>query len=92
MVSVLSWMVFLSAFSLVWVSNPWLSLWGHTIPLGFYICTLVYRVCKNAQKSSNYDSRLAVVHTDVLLFLGSTMTLSSFLGKDSSSLLQPIAV
>ena len=86
-------MIFLSAFSPVWVNNPWLSLCGHTIPSGFYICELVYRVCKNVQESSNYDSRLAVVvYTDFLLFLGSTMTLSSFLGEDSSSLLQPNAV
>ena len=59
-----------------------------TIPLGFYICTLVGRVCKNAQKFWNYDSRLAVVYTDFLLFLGSTMTLSSFLG---GGLLEPVA-
>ena len=40
-VSVLSWMIFLSAFSPVWVNNPWLPLCGHTIPLGFLICALV---------------------------------------------------
>ena len=38
------------------------------IPLGFYICALVYKICKNVQESSNYDSRLAVVYTAFLLF------------------------
>ena len=59
---------------------------------GFYICALVYKNCTNVQESSNYDSRLAVVYTDFLLFLGSTMMLSFFLGENSSSLLQPNAV
>ena len=38
---------------------------------GFCICALVYNIWK-MQESSNYDSRLAVVYTDFLLFLVST--------------------
>ena len=34
MESVLSWMISLSVFSLIWSINPWLSLSGHTIPSG----------------------------------------------------------
>ena len=61
-------MIFLSAFSPVWVLNLQLSVCGHSIPLGFCICALVYNIWKNMQESSNYDSRLAVVYTDFLLF------------------------
>ena len=52
----------------VWVINLSLSLCGHMIPLGFKICALVYKICKNVQESSNYDSRLVIVYTDFLLF------------------------
>ena len=57
-----------SAFSLVWLVNPWLSLCGHTIPSGLPCLRAVCRVCKNVQESSNCDSKLAVVHTDFLIF------------------------
>ena len=52
----------------VWVINPLLSQCGQMIPLGLYICALVYKICKNVQESSNHDSRLAIVYTDFFLF------------------------
>ena len=64
--TVLSWMISPSAFSLVWLVNPWLSLCGHTIPSKLPCLRAVCRVCENVQESSNCDSKLAVVYTDFL--------------------------
>ena len=92
-VSVLSWMIFLSVFS-PGLGNQ--SLAFSVVAYDSLRLLFLHAGLQSLQimpKSPRTTTRGWLLCTPIsFLFLGSTMTLSSFLGKDSSSLLQPNAV
>jgi len=53
----LSWIIFLCIFSLVWVINPWFTLYGHTIPFCLFIIARWFTVFARMSESPQTTTR-----------------------------------